>query len=113
MLVYVKDTPANESYIIMLQQGTGDNLLDEDIEEGYFGYINYYVDRFVGHYDDDCGFRSHDCGMYLCTEQLAAKWAMDDEPEIWFPTHKRKKASHGKGNRNKSKKRRKAHAKNH
>lgn len=55
-------------------------------------------------------------GIYryaIGTEQLAAKWAMDDEPEIWFPTHKRKKASHGKGNRNKSKKRRKAHAKNH
>ena len=68
MLIYVKDTPANESYLITLQQGTGDNLLDEDIEEGYFGYINYYVDRVVGHYDDDCGFQSHDSGMYLYTE---------------------------------------------
>ncbi len=55
-------------------------------------------------------------GIYyyaMRTEQLAEKWEMDDEPEIWFPTHKRKKANHGKGNRNKSKKRRKAHAKNH
>lgn len=49
----------------------------------------------------------------LYTNTLADELELDDEPEIWFPTHKRKKASHGKGNRNKSKKRRKAHAKNH
>lgn len=33
MLIYVKDSVANESYLIMLQQGTGDNLLDKNIKD--------------------------------------------------------------------------------
>lgn len=37
MLIYVKDSVANESYLIMLQQGTGDNLLDKNIKDGYVG----------------------------------------------------------------------------
>lgn len=69
MLIYVKDSAENESYLIMLQQGTGDNLLDEDIEDGYVGYVNYYVDRFTGHYGDDDGFHFYDGGMYLCTQE--------------------------------------------
>lgn len=69
MLIYVKDSVVNESYLIMLQQGTGDNLLDEDIEDGYVGYVNYYVDRFTGHYGDDNGFHYYDGGMYLCTQE--------------------------------------------
>ena len=69
MLVYVKNSVMDIGYIVSMQQGTGDNLLDEDIEEGYVGYINYYADRFVGHYDDDCGFKPLDAGMYLCTEE--------------------------------------------
>lgn len=69
MLIYVKDSVANESYFIMLQQGTGDNLLDKNIEDGYVGYVNYYVDRFTGHYGDDNGFRFYDCGIYRCTQE--------------------------------------------
>ena len=53
----------------MLQQGTGDNLFDENMEDGYAGYVNYYVDRFTGHYGDDNGFHFHDDGMYLCTAE--------------------------------------------
>lgn len=63
MLIYVKDSVANESYLIMLQQGTGDNLLDKNIKDGYVGYVDYYVDRFTGHYGDDNGFHFYDCGM--------------------------------------------------
>lgn len=69
MLIYVKDSVANESYLIMLQQGTGNNLFDEDIEDGYVGYVNYYVDKFTGHYGDDDGFHFYDSGMYLCTQE--------------------------------------------
>ena len=69
MLIYVKDSVANESYLIMLQQGTGDNLLDEDIEDGYVWYVHYYVDRFPGHYGDDNVFHYYDGGMYLCTQE--------------------------------------------
>ena len=67
MLVYVKDKDLPSSYVVTLQVGTGDNLLPEDIDDGYAGYINYYVDRFVGHYEDDCGFVADDSGMYMCT----------------------------------------------
>lgn len=69
MLIYVKDSVANESYLIMLQQGTGDNLLDKNIKDGYVGYVDYYVDRFTGHYGDDNGFHFYDCGMYLYTQE--------------------------------------------
>jgi hypothetical protein len=69
MLIYVKDSVINESFLIMLQQGTGDNLSDEDIEYGYVGYVNYYIDRFTGHYGDDDGFHFYDGGMYLCTQE--------------------------------------------
>lgn len=69
MLVYVKDKDLSNGYVVTLQVGTGDNLLPEDIAEGYAGYINYNVDRFVGHYEDDCGFVADDSGMYLCTAE--------------------------------------------
>ena len=69
----------------MLQQGTGDNLFDENIEDGYAGYVNYYVDRFAGHYGDDNGFHFHDSGIYLCTaeelrhiEQGNMEYMLDD-----------------------------------
>lgn len=31
-----------EMLCVVIQEGTGDNLLDEDLEEGYVDYLNYY-----------------------------------------------------------------------
>lgn len=41
MLIYVKE----EDVLIAAQEGTGDNLLDEDIAEGYVDYfmVNVYT----------------------------------------------------------------------
>ena len=69
MLIYVKDSVANESYLIMLKQGTGDKLFGKDIKDGYVGYVNYYIVRFTGHYGDDNEFHFYDCGLYLCTQE--------------------------------------------
>ena len=69
MLVYVKDEDAGKNYIVTLTPGTGDNLLPEDVEEGYAGYINCAVDEFVGHAEDDCGFISGDSDVYMCSEK--------------------------------------------
>ena len=68
MLVYVKNNNSHGSCFITLTPGTGDNLLPEDVADGYAGYINYYVDQFVGHDDDECGFEADDNGMYMCTK---------------------------------------------
>lgn len=35
--------PKDYEVLIGINEGTGDNLLKEDIEEGYVDYLNYYV----------------------------------------------------------------------
>lgn len=51
--------------IVHITEGTGDNLLQEDIEEGYVDYIYYEV------FDLDYDFPEVDGGMVLTTEYVA------------------------------------------
>lgn len=59
--IYVS-VPNENGYIIYISEGTGDNLLSEDIEEGYVDYINYEI------YMLDNGICENDGGMIMLTE---------------------------------------------
>ena len=52
-------------YYFKIQEGTGDNLLQEDINEGYVDYI--YYDYYSSLSDIDEG-DPHDGGMYMLTK---------------------------------------------
>lgn len=54
--------------IIKIAEGTGDNLLDEDIEDGYVDYI--YYDTYVM----DGDIREYDGGMVMLTELFRDKF---------------------------------------
>lgn len=56
--IYVPDT----KQIIRICEGTGDNLLDEDVEAGYVDYI--YYEQYV----IDPEIRETDGGMVMLTE---------------------------------------------
>lgn len=74
MLIWTKNTENPEKqYCISVDTGI-DNLETKDFEEGFVGYLNYYVDEFVGHAESDCGFQEYDSGMYLFKENK-----LDDE----------------------------------
>ena len=57
-------------------EGTGDNLWQEDIDDGYVDYIMYYTFT-VGVEDDDLAFVEDDGGWILC-EKLVADMTMDE-----------------------------------
>ena len=42
---------ANDNIFVVAEFGTGDNLLDQDIEDGYIGYVN--IGSFYGPEDVD------------------------------------------------------------
>ena len=54
--------------IIKISEGTGDNLLDEDIEAGYVDYI--YYEQYVM----DPDMRETDGGMVMLTELFQEKF---------------------------------------
>ena len=49
-------------YYYKIEEGTGDNLLKEDLEEGYIDYINY---EFYDSLEDINENNPHDGGMFL------------------------------------------------
>jgi hypothetical protein len=59
--------------IIKIAEGSGDNLLDEDIEAGYVDYI--YYDKFVM----DPHMREVDGGMVMLTELFRDKFKCTDD----------------------------------
>ena len=63
MVIELKD-----GRVITLSEGTGDNLLREDIEEGYVDYLYYNIYSNILSYRDDEEF---DGGMILLTEYAA------------------------------------------
>lgn len=59
-----------------IYEGCGDNLWDEDVEEGFVDYINY--ESFtVGVECDEFVVEEEDGGMVLC-EKLVADMTMDE-----------------------------------
>lgn len=58
-----------EKKIIYISEGTGDNLLPEDIAEGYVDYINYTI------YDLDNGIEESDSGMIMLKELFQGKYS--------------------------------------
>ncbi len=89
--VYIPD----KKKIIYISEGTGDNLLREDIAEGYVDYINYtiydldngkgYVD-YINYtiYDLDNGIEESDGGMIMLKELFQRKYlcAKDCIPDV-------------------------------
>lgn len=55
--------------IVKISEGTGDNLLDEDVEAGYVDYI--YYDTYIM----DSDIREYDGGMVLLTELFREKFS--------------------------------------
>lgn len=54
--------------IIAISEGSGDNLLDEDLEAGYVDYIYYDTYEMLG------GIRERDGGMVMLTEPFQEKF---------------------------------------
>lgn len=63
--IYVPET----RQIIKISEGTGDNLLDEDIDAGYVDYI--YYDTYVV----DSDIQEHDGGMVMLKELFRDKFS--------------------------------------
>lgn len=77
LIIYI---PAYDD-IISINEGTGDNLLKEDEEEGYVDYLNYYV---FDAEDIDYEAQSTDGGMLMSTEYIREKYnsLKDAVPEV-------------------------------
>lgn len=59
---------SKDGRIFKISEGTGDNLLDEDVANGYVDYINYdYYDTL----NDLADGNSHDGGMVLLKKNYA------------------------------------------
>jgi hypothetical protein len=54
--------------IVRIAEGSGDNLMDEDIERGYADYI--YYEQFA----KECGLHEIDGGMIMLTELFRDKY---------------------------------------
>lgn len=57
----------SERQIICIQEGSGDNLSDEDLDEGYVDYI-YYTQYSLEDFEEEDG------GMMLLTELVQEKY---------------------------------------
>ena len=64
VLIYLPE----KKQIVKIAEGTGDNLLDEDIEEGYVDYIYYSI------YDPFDDFEEVDGGDMMTTELVREKY---------------------------------------
>lgn len=74
MLIWAKNKENPEKqYCVSVDAGI-DNLEAKDFENGFVGYLDYYVDEFVGHATSNCGFQDYESGMYLFKENK-----LDDE----------------------------------
>ena len=62
-----------EQQIIKISEGTGDNLLEEDTNEGYVDYIYYEQ------YSREPGFPEVDGGMVMLTELFRDKYKSTSE----------------------------------
>lgn len=63
----------SEQQILKISEGTGDNLLEEDMAEGYVDYIYYEQ------YSREYGFPEVDGGMVLLTELFQNKYESTKE----------------------------------
>lgn len=63
----------SEQQIIRIAEGTGDNLLDEDIERGYVDYIYYEQ------YSREIDFPEVDGGQIMLTELFQEKYKSTKE----------------------------------
>lgn len=62
-----------EQQILKISEGSGDNLTDEDIKEGYIDYI--YYDQ----YSRECSFPEVGGGMVMLTEMFQDKYKSTKE----------------------------------
>ena len=69
MFIFVPEA----SQIVKISEGTGDNLLDEDIDAGYVDYI-YYEQYELGDYIET-NLKEVDGGMVMLTELFRDKFA--------------------------------------
>lgn len=60
--------------VVIIREGIGDNLLEEDIEEGYIDYVTYDTYKFI-----DGEIEEYDGGMVLLKEHVREKYlSMED-----------------------------------
>lgn len=80
--IYVP-VPNENGYIIYISEGSGNNLLEEDIKEGYIDYIYYQI------YMLDNGICEDDGGDILLTELFRDKYSCtaDCIPDVLEFTH--------------------------
>lgn len=63
--------------IIVAKEGTGDNLLDEDMAQGYKDYV--YIDTYIFDGED---IEQYDGGQIMLTEWFTDVYANDDDGTI-------------------------------
>ena len=63
----------SEQQIIKISEGSGDNLTDEDMDEGYVDYIYYEQ------YSRESGFPELDGGMIMLTELFQETYESTNE----------------------------------
>ena len=68
LFIFVPSATPAVGQIIMISEGSGDNLLKEDIAEGYQDYINYEI------YDVEQGMPEADGGMVMYKELVGEKF---------------------------------------
>lgn len=72
IMIWAKDK--STGYIYRITEGTGDNLLQEDIDDGYVDYI--YYDYYASYEDikDDCAYD----GGQILTKKLCADMSQQE-----------------------------------
>lgn len=73
VLVYIPEMKE----FLYASEGTGDNLLDEDIEQGYMDYVNINTYAF-----DNPGFIEKDGGQMMLTELFINKYGGDNGTQL-------------------------------
>lgn len=70
VLIYLPDYKS----FVLIAEGTGDNLLDEDIAEGYVDYIMYYIYDVKTVIHDMFRTDEEDGGQIMYTELVREKY---------------------------------------
>lgn len=76
MLVYVVD----QKSLVMIKEGRGEQLDDEDYEEGYDSYLEYTIDSWTD--GEENLFNYIDSGIYMYKSSEFPNWK-DVIPEVY------------------------------
>lgn len=65
-MIFIVDTKE----VLSISIGSGDNLLQEDLDKGYVDYLDVSGSQYVGFSETDIGFKAGDGDMYMTKEPI-------------------------------------------